>query len=223
MNCNFRKSFLMTFIHRMGGYPPAGSTAHDGDPGDCLSPIPLLFTRSRTLLSSFAQERNSTLFFSETSALFHKNCRVWGYLCGTSFPIDGSIGPRRPATMLLHEVPRLHDRNDLHDDGPSLRRTGDHRCVRRLPGVLVRSLREPGTLCRLHAEADQVYRGTLVARQAPAAGPAPLSAMRNGAAAGSRHAGKHAVHLLAMRGRRRSLHRFFRVPERKEFYPSTVA
>src|SRR5712664_4901691 len=106
----------MTFIHRMGGGPPCW--LHRPRRRSRRLPIPLLFTLSRTLLSSFAQERNSTLFFSETSALFHKNCRVWGYLCGTSFPIDASIGPRRAATMFVDEVPRLHHRNDLHDDGP---------------------------------------------------------------------------------------------------------
>src|SRR6266568_6022875 len=126
------------------------------------------------------------------------------------------------ATMFVYELSRLRNRNDCHDIGRPPRRTGRHRCVRPLPGVLVRSFREPAALSRLHTEAHEVYRRTLDTWKAVASGHAPLSAVRNDAAAGARLTGKHAVHLLAMRDRRRSLHQLSRVLERKEFHPSTV-
>src|SRR6266567_2097210 len=125
--------------------------------------------------------------------------------------------------MFAYELPRLRNRNVSHDAGWPLRQTGRHRCVRPLPGVLVRSFREPSALSRLHAEAHEVYRRTLDTGEAVASGHAPLSAVRNDAAAGARLTGKHAVHLLAMRDRRRSLHQLSRVLERKEFHPSAVA
>src|SRR5437016_6787908 len=65
---------------------------------------------------------------------------------------------RRPATMFINELPRLQNRNDCHDTRRPLRRTGHHRCVRHLPGILVRSFRKPAALCRLHTEAHEVYR-----------------------------------------------------------------
>src|SRR6266852_5081830 len=108
---------------------------------------------------------------------------------------------RRPVTMLLHEVPRLWNRNDCHDAERPLKRTGRHRRVRRLPSVLVRSFRKPGAVSRFHAEAHEVYRGTLDTGEAVAAGRAPLPPVRDDAAAGARHPAKHAVHLLAMRDR----------------------
>src|SRR6266853_4788658 len=124
--------------------------------------------------------------------------------------------------MLLHEVPRLRNRNDCYDAGGPLRRNGRHRCVRPLPSVLVRSFRELAALSRLHAEAHEVYRRTLVTGEAIVAGRDALSAVRDDAAAGARHAAKHAVHVLAMRERRRPLHQLSRVLERKEFHSSTV-
>src|SRR5712691_13198705 len=127
------------------------------------------------------------------------------------------------ATMFVYELSRLHNRNVSHDAGWPLRQTGRHRCVRPLPGVLVRSFREPADLSRLHAEAHEVYRRTLDTGHAGASGRAPLSAVRNDAAAGARLTGKHAVHLLAMRDRRWSLHQLSRVLERKEFHPSAFA
>src|SRR5216683_356461 len=125
--------------------------------------------------------------------------------------------------MFAYELSRLRNRNDCHDAARPLKRTGRHRCVRPLPGVLVRSFREPAALSRLHAEAHEVYRRTLDTGHAGASGHAPLSAVRNDAAAGARLAGKHAVYLLAMRDRRRSLHQLSRVLERKEFHPSAFA
>src|SRR5260370_26708761 len=103
--------------------------------------------------------------------------------------------------MLLYEVPQLRNRNDCHGAGRPLGRAGRHRRVRPLPGVLVRSLRELAALCRLHAEAHEVYRRTLDTWEAFPAGHAPLPAVRDDAAAGARHTAKHAVHLLAMRER----------------------
>src|SRR6267143_2808973 len=73
---------------------------------------------------------------------------------------------------VAYEVPRLQHRNDCYDAGGPLRRTGRHRCVRRLPGVLVRSDGKPAALCRLHTEAHEVYRRTLVTGEAIAAGRA---------------------------------------------------
>src|SRR5258708_1060638 len=191
----------MTFIHRTRGtplLPPPPTTAIPRRPPIPYPPTFHALAHSSALFCTRA--KLNAFVFRDFCTLSQKlpgvGVPLWNFL-----PVGWQHRSRRPATMLLHEVPRLHHRNDLHDDGPPLRRTGDHRCVRRSPGVLVRSLREPGTLCRLHAEADQVYRGTLVAHEAIAAGPAPLSAMRNGPSAGSRHGRKHAVDLLAMRGR----------------------
>src|SRR5260370_29953744 len=103
--------------------------------------------------------------------------------------------------MFAYELPRLRNRNVSHGAGWPLRQTGRHRRVRPLPGVLVRSFREPAALSRLHAEAHEVYRRTLDTGEAFPAGHAPLPAVRDDAAAGARHAAKHAVHLLAMRDR----------------------
>src|SRR5713226_9402383 len=103
--------------------------------------------------------------------------------------------------MFVHELPRLQNRNDSHDAGGPLRRTGRYRCVRRLPSVLVRSFREPEALSRLHTEAHEIHRGAPLTREAIASWHDAMSAVRHDAAAGARPAGKHALHLLAMRDR----------------------
>jgi hypothetical protein len=107
----------------------------------------------------------------------------------------------RPVTIFVYELPRLQLRNDCHDDGGPLRRTGRLRCVRRLPGVLVRSFQKPAALRRLHTQAHEVYWGTLDTGETLAAGRAPLSAVRNATEARARLAGKHALHVLAMHDR----------------------
>src|SRR6266481_6278503 len=107
----------------------------------------------------------------------------------------------RPATMFVHEVSRLQHRNDRHDAGSPPRRTGGHRCLRRLPGVLVRSFRKPEALSRLHTKAHEIHRGAPLTREAIASWHDAMSALRHDAAAGARPAGKHALHLLAMRDR----------------------
>jgi len=45
----------------------------------CLLSIPFAITLLRTLLRFFALKKNSTLFFSNDSALFAKNNPGWGY------------------------------------------------------------------------------------------------------------------------------------------------
>jgi hypothetical protein len=74
--CNFRNSFLLTFMHVMGGMRAVlrfPSWTYSGDPlffGQLLS--------FDILAHSFALIKNSTLLFSCDSALFHKNTRGWG-------------------------------------------------------------------------------------------------------------------------------------------------
>src|SRR5258708_32349879 len=95
--------------------------------------------------------------------------------------------------------------------------------MRPLPGVLVRSFREPEALSRLHAEAHEIHRRTLDTRKAVASGNASLSAVCYDAAVGARPARKHAVHVLAVCTRLRALHPLSRVRKRVLFHPPAVA
>src|SRR5205809_2642628 len=95
-----------------------------------------------------------------------------------AMPMDG-LALGRPATMFAHEMPRLRNRDDSNGPGRPLRQTGHHRRVRQLPGVLVRSVREPATVSWLDTETYEVHRRTLVAAETISAGRAPLSAMCN--------------------------------------------
>src|SRR5216683_2892755 len=192
------------------------------------STIPFLFTFLRTLLHFFlhflAPVKITTLFFSWACALFDKNTgggvprnthndtRDGAAIAVPTGPEAGKhflelpsrsmgISSRRAATMFVYEVPRLRNRNDCHDAGGPHGRTGRHRYMRDLPGFLVRSLREPEALSRLHTEAHEIHRRTLDTRKAVASGNASLPAVRHDAAPGARLAAKHAVHLLAMRQR----------------------
>jgi hypothetical protein len=64
-----------------------------------LPPIPFRFMSLRTLLRSFARERNSTLLFSMNSALFHKNRGVWG--TPGLVHSQGLLEPHGPVSRIL--------------------------------------------------------------------------------------------------------------------------
>src|SRR5580704_19274717 len=101
--------------------------------------------------------------------------------------------------MSVYEVPRLQNRNDRHDVGGPHGRAGRHRCLPWMPGVLVRSFRKPEAFSRLHTEAHEIHRGAPLLREAIASWHDAMSALCHDAEAGARPAGKHAVHVLAMR------------------------
>src|SRR6266404_4892339 len=103
--------------------------------------------------------------------------------------------------MFVYEVPGLQNRNDGHDAGGPHGRTGPHRYMRDLPGVLVRSFRKLEALSRLHIEAHEIHRRTPLAREALASWHDAMSAVRHDVASGARPPGKHALHVLAMRHR----------------------
>jgi hypothetical protein len=54
-----------------------------------------------TLLRCFAKERNSTPFFSWSSALFHKNTGVWGTPLSTWQPLSTLSQHQRPHYRIL--------------------------------------------------------------------------------------------------------------------------
>ena len=81
--CYSRNSFVLKMIHFDGGVHPAALSSHL--PGHALAHFciqqkcnSLVFNRLCTLLHSFADTQNSTLFFSINSALSCKNTRGVG-------------------------------------------------------------------------------------------------------------------------------------------------
>ncbi len=64
-------------------------------------PIPFVFKFLSTLLRCFAKERNSTPFFSWSSALFHKNTGVWGTPLSTWQPLTTLSQHQRPHYRIL--------------------------------------------------------------------------------------------------------------------------
>jgi len=94
-NCKFCNSFILTFMHVMGG----GGVLQNPDflISSSLSTIPFLFILLRTLLQFFALNKNSTPLFSMVSALFDKK-QGCGYssrrlLRGIGCPKGGSFLP----------------------------------------------------------------------------------------------------------------------------------
>jgi hypothetical protein len=75
-NCKLFNSFVLTFMHVMGG----GGVLQKLDFPISYTPstIPFLFIPLRTLLHSFAGSKNSTPLFSKVSALFVKKPGVGG-------------------------------------------------------------------------------------------------------------------------------------------------
>jgi hypothetical protein len=101
-NCPFSISFLLIFIHVMGGVEgvPQFFIVQTCGRANVSSSYPLFF---QALAHSFALTENSTLLFSSNSTLFAKNTRGWGHVQPARSSLRRTLGRRSLPRITGHE------------------------------------------------------------------------------------------------------------------------